>query len=64
MEDITRKCREIERRNRFIKDLTRRAGDPQWVDADPGYTMLKAIAKSHADKLVALAQELRALIPN
>jgi len=57
--DVVGKCREINRQNRFIRKLTGRAGDPGRVDSDLDYVMLRI----HADKLIVLAQELRALIP-
>lgn len=58
--DIVGKCREINRQNRLIRNLTRHAGDPRRVDSDPDHVMLRR----QADKLIALAQELRALIPD
>ena len=64
IEDIVEKCEEIERKETFIKTLAGKAKDEQWAEADPGFTMLRTMAKIQADQLISLAQELRELIPD
>ena len=63
IENIIAKCKEVQKAAEFNKTLAGKARDPEWVEVDPGYTMLKDMSKVAADKVVSLAQELRALIP-
>lgn len=63
IEDVTAKCNQIQDQAEFVKTLAGKASDPKWVEVDPGYTRLKAMATLAADKVVTLANELKALIP-
>ena len=63
IEDIIKKCEEIQKAAEFNKTLAGKAKDLAWVEVDPSYTMLRNMSKVAADKVISLAQELRALIP-
>ncbi len=63
VEDIVAKCEEVQNETEFLKTLAGKAKDAKWPDVDPGYTMLKAMATTQADTIIAKAQELKALIP-
>lgn len=63
IDDIMAKCDEVQAQAEFVKTLAGKASDPKWVEVDPGYTKLKAMAQVASDKVVTLANELRALIP-
>ena len=63
VEDIVEKCQEVQEEIEFLKTLAGKAKDAKWPDVDPGYTMLKAMATTQADTIIAKAQELKALIP-
>jgi hypothetical protein len=57
------KCREIKARTEFILTTANRTSDPMYVEGDPDYDDMKSQLHTHAAKLIALAQELEALIP-
>ena len=63
VEDIISKCLEIQKAADFNKALANKAKDPEWVEVDPGYAMLRSMSQIQADKVIVLANELRALIP-
>ena len=63
VEDIVVKCQEVQDETEFLKTLAGKAKDAKWTDVDPGYTMLKTMATTQADTIIAKAQELKALIP-
>ena len=63
IENIIAKCEEVQKAVEFNKTLAGKAQDSEWADVDPGYTMLKDMSKVAADKVISLAQELRAMIP-
>lgn len=63
VEEIVAKCQEVQEETEFLKTLAGKAKDAKWTDVDPGYTMLKAMATTQADTIIAKAQELKALIP-
>ena len=63
IEDIVAKCEEVQEETEFLKTLAGKAKDAKWSDVDPGFTMLKTMATTQADTIIAKAQELKALIP-
>lgn len=63
IEDVIAKCEEIQAQTEFVKTLAGKAKDPKWVEVDPGYARLRVMAQLASDRVVTLANELRALIP-
>ena len=63
VEDIVAKCEEVQNDAEFLKTLAGKAKDAKWVQVDPGFDMLKTMARTQADTIIAKAQELKALIP-
>lgn len=61
VEDIVGKCEEVQEETEFLKTLAGKARDAKWTEVDPGYTMFNAMATIQADKVIAKAQELKAL---
>lgn len=62
-ENIKSKCDELNVQVNFVKTLAGKAEDPKWEEVDPNYTRLREMAALASDKVVTLANELRALIP-
>lgn len=63
IEDIQALCGEVQDEAEFLKTLAGKASDPKWVTVDPGYTMLKDMARVQADVVLAKAQALKDAIP-
>ena len=63
IELIGAKCREINARTEWILTTANRAKTPLYVEGDPDHDNMKTQLHVHTAKLIALAQELEALIP-
>lgn len=64
IENIKAKCVEINTLNSFIRQKAGIAGQAPWNTYDPGYVKMSSILKLASAQLIALAQELEALIPS
>lgn len=64
IENIKALCEDLAAEAEFLKTLAGKASDPKWETVDPGYVMLKSMAKVQANIVLDKAQALRDAIPD